>query len=158
MFGSQNRIRRSPVTASLLRGRDRLSGLEYNAPECPDPACPLETHPDEEEDYWKTICAAGIFHCKNTISVILYLNKVSNLLQNWQDVMGVRSNGFRGARTLQCLLRRSTLDLEILHGYHALRLLQRQRRCEHFCKYFTSNFNLCGITPQSSTPLCPSLC
>jgi len=41
--------------------------LGYGTLECPDPACPLETHPDEKEDYRKTICAAGISHCGNTI-------------------------------------------------------------------------------------------
>jgi len=62
--------------------------LGYGTLECPDPACPLETHPDEKEDYRKTICAAGISHCGNTISSIFYLNKVSNLLQSWQNVYG----------------------------------------------------------------------
>lgn len=65
----------------------KSSGLGYDAPDCPDPAYPLETHPDEE-DYRKTICAAGISYCKNTVSSILHLNKVSNLLQNWQTVYG----------------------------------------------------------------------
>jgi hypothetical protein len=66
----------------------KSSRLEYDTPECPDPACSLETHPDEEEDYRKTICVAVISYCRNTISPILYLNKVSKLLQNWQNVYG----------------------------------------------------------------------